>query len=1103
MTSTQGSSAQAGPSRLVSSSLTSSSPRKTFYPVWPESHDEAEYFEVPPDHFLAQQRGPNKSRQSGTSDPATARRASTSSSTTSNQAVAPLAGSTPATEAAFLSSSPSSSPQPLSELANAVRAGIPAVPSSLARVNNPLDRLTDAVPRPSGFSTVSEEIPDTSTLAAADFDVDVRSGFLPPEAPVQRLSGVHANHWELALDEAKRIPLMQGGGGVTITPRQRFLARRWRRSIREMPILPLSDELANDIRQARRGHVVLSFLAHFYIHSQPRKSEEALAVAPQRTWLSVFSRKSAEELQDEQDLADELAGKFMRRVPAAIAVPWVQLSQKLDLPPVLTYATTVLWNWNYIDPSRGLEPDNLRIVETFTDTPSEHHFFFTSLLIEARGVEALELMRVSLDEAFVADRVARRRIAGYLNRLAVVIKDLTKLLHDVRTACDPKTFYWGIRPWFVGSDTVDDGEEAGWQFEGVDPEGVKRTFSGPSAGQSSMIHAIDVFLDVDHTRRKERLNRPAASSSGDARGADATFMERMSLYMPGHHRAFLSHLRNISFDNSEDDEDEDEDEAAHLNASRVSTLTTSDDDGVEGDVERDVQTRELPHPIRSLALKAKSEEHNEGLPAAYDNALKVLKALRDEHMKIAYLYIVAQARGSPPDAYAPLPKRFTGNPAVDRRLAAKATEAEADAALDTNSKDNGGGAKGTGGTDLVTFLRDCRVNTIDALITAKDAVIASSSTLSHSVVSPSSATPSNVDAAGSASRAGTSSGQSHVPLYPAHDALSSQSPAAAFSSDASQSNRTDKLATVAALAFAPSASVSDPELQIWAVDISAQSSISEQDLRDLTSILLPGAANAGEREKVSRYYRHVDRVRSLVARLLPRLLIAKQFGVAWESIAFRATQEGRPYVSAPLEAQGRLDYNISHDSDWVVMAFTTTKQRRVGVDVMAVQLPKYEQSVRSFAETMDMALTSAETAWVLQPLSSDPATPLASEEALQRLYTLWTYKEAYTKNLGKGLGFDFARIQFDFPSTPISSAASPKLRIDGQEETEYSFVDILLHSANAAPSQLVVCYGPQPLLERDERFREQITAEQAMQSGLLRRFSLHDLIEHTRSKVSP
>ncbi|KAJ1033944.1 hypothetical protein NDA16_000152 [Ustilago loliicola] len=775
---TSSSNASAGPSRLPassssssSSSSTSTSSKKTFYPVWPESHDEAEYFEVPPDHFLAQQRAPNKARQSSSSDHhALARRSSASSSsstviTDASMPVAPLSFASDAAAAAL--SPPLPTPQPLSELATAVRSGIPAVPAPLAPALNPLDRLADAVPRPAGFSTVSEQIPDTSTLAAADFDVDVRSGFLPPEAPIQRLIGLHEDHWEHALDQAKQIPLMQGGGGVNTTQHQRMLARRWRRSIREMPVLPLSDELANDIRYARRGHIVLSFLAHFYIHSQPRKSEDAaLAVAPQRSWLNVFSRKSSQELQDDQDLADELAGKFMRRVPAAIAVPWVQLSQKLDLPPILTYATTVLWNWNYIDPSRGLEPDNLRIVETFTRTPSEHHFFFTSLLIEARGVEALELMRVSLDEAFVADRVARRRIAGYLNRLAVVIKDLTKLLHDVRNGCDPKIFYWGIRPWFVGSDTVDKGEQVGWHFEGVDPEGVKRVFSGPSAGQSSMIHAIDVFLDVDHTRRKERLNRPPATGgAGDARGADGTFMERMSLYMPGHHRAFLSHLRNISFDDGQDDEENDDDHdvvatasnsVATLSASRVTASSAATSNGSAGattseaDAEEELP-RELPHPIRSLALRAKTEDHDEGLPAAHDNALQQLKGLRDEHMKIAYLYIVAQARGSPPDAYAPLPKGFTGEPAVDRRVAANAAkakahadaEAEADAALDINSKDNGGGAKGTGGTDLVTFLRDCRVNTIDALIMAKDAVVASSPALAPASASSSPASAAN------------------------------------------------------------------------------------------------------------------------------------------------------------------------------------------------------------------------------------------------------------------------------------------------------------------------------------------------------------------------
>ncbi|SJX64078.1 related to BNA2-tryptophan 2,3-dioxygenase [Sporisorium reilianum f. sp. reilianum] len=1043
----------AGPSRL------STSPKKTVYPVWPDTHDEAEYFEVPPDHFLAQQRGPNKARGqpgSSSSDHVLARRTSTSSAiSTLSQA------SMPASDASILLPSLSPSLQPLSELATAVRAGIPALPSSLGHITQPLDRLADAVPRPAGFSTVSEQIPDTSTLAAADFDVDVRSGFLPPEAPVRRLGGLHAEHWEQALDQAKCIPLMQSGGGATITQHQRLLARRWRRSLRQMPVLPLSDELANDIRFARRGHVVLSFLAHFYIHSQPRRAaDDALSVAPQRTWLNMFSRKTAEELEDEQDLADELAGKYLRRVPAAIAVPWVQLSQKLDLPPVLTYATTVLWNWDYNDPTRGLEPDNLRIVQTFTATPSEHHFFFTSLLIEARGVEALELMRVSLDEAFVADRVARRRIAGYLNRLAVVIKDLTKLLHDVRNGCDPKVFYWGIRPWFVGSDTVDKGEQPGWHFEGVDPEGVMRVFSGPSAGQSSMIHAIDVFLDVDHTRRKERLNRPAATATGDARGADATFMERMSLYMPGHHRAFLSHLRNISFDDADADEQDDDIE---LHAGAIAT-----DDDAGSDVEQDVLPRELPHPIRSLALKAKTEDDDEGLPAAYDNALKELKGLRDEHMKVAYLYIVAQARGSPPDAYAPLPKGFTGEPDVDRRLAARAAkmhadvEAEAAAMLDTNSKDNGGGAKGTGGTDLVSFLRDCRVNTIDAFILAKDAVVATAAT---------------VAAAADSTAAGTSSGQS-----------TSASPASHNQGDFTTTATPQSKLTDHSVASASSLDV-DSDLQIWAVDVSAHSeAMTEQQLREHVAALLPGDANAADREKVLRYYRQVDRVRSLVARLLPRFLLATRFDVPWHSMRFSTTREGRPFVSAP-QLPVHVDFNISHDSDWVVMAFSISPRNdgaiRVGADVMALELPRYEPDIRTFVETMDMALTASETRWVLEPVGAGAE---GDRTALARLFALWTHKEAYTKNVGVGLGFDFSRIQFDFPPH-----AQARLSIDGAVQAGYVFTDVLLAAAGSegVAAQLVVCHGPQA---GAGGFGAQIPAAQAEQQGLLRVFTLPQLV---------
>ena len=306
------------------------------------------------------------------------------------------------------------------------------------------------------------------------------------------------------------------------------------------------EPLFRDERQLRRAHVVLSYMMHSYIHSVHHDASLPI------------------------------------HIPPSISIPLLTISKELGIPPVLTYPDTVLWNWRKIDPSLPYVSSNIRTTTSFTGTLDESHFYMTSAKIELRGVEALSLMRSTLNETFLSDAIAIQRITRYLGRLAFVIDDITKLLLAVRDSCDPGVFYGKIRPWFNGGNA----HPSGWVFEGVDEEEFKPyvSLSGPSAGQSSLVHALDVFLGVDH----QNPRYPSSTNS-----SDSTFLQRQQQYMPRHHRIFLSYL---------------------------------------GTIEK---------PVRSLV---QANPTNEGLCRTYNLTVNALKRFRDGHIRIATLYIVSQAR---------------------------------------------------------------------------------------------------------------------------------------------------------------------------------------------------------------------------------------------------------------------------------------------------------------------------------------------------------------------------------------------------------------------------------------------------------------------------
>ena len=371
------------------------------------------------------------------------------------------------------------------------------------------------------------------------------------------------------------------------------------------------------------------------------------------------------------------------RIPAPITIPLLQICVQLQLPPVITYSDDVLYNWALKVPSTVPTPalDNLRCLTLFTGTRDEEEFYLASARIELRGVDALEIMRATMDELFVGDTLAARRITRYLNSLVRVLDDLARLLFAVRDGCDPDVFYHVIRPWFNGADSG----SRKWIFEGLDDDAgagllVPKELSGPSAAQSSLIHALDTFLGVDHTSPNPApLRSPSPSPVLEAGAPTATattahvppkapFLARMRAYIPRHHRNFLHHLGAA------------------------------------------------PRPLR-LAV---SRMGDAALTEAYNATVDALRRFRDTHLRIVALYIVGPSRRGPhPSATAPTPQAQVTTAAGAEIVAAP----ERCAGRESVGSGTGGAAmpapgllRGTGGTDLVRFLKGVRDRTSEATL---------------------------------------------------------------------------------------------------------------------------------------------------------------------------------------------------------------------------------------------------------------------------------------------------------------------------------------------------------------------------------------------------
>ncbi|KAL0577804.1 hypothetical protein V5O48_004171 [Marasmius crinis-equi] len=406
------------------------------------------------------------------------------------------------------------------------------------------------------------------TRSQRDFDIDRTTGFFPSR-PLDRLCGAY-KRWEDALAYAL-ANIRLGEESLEDAMSQHSQSEEWRLEIyNEWPVLSIED-LSSDMRKLQRAHLVLAWLVHIYVHSLP----------------------ATESPQPKQ-------------VPASLAVPLVQVSEQLGIAPILTFADTVLWNWELINPEKPVTIDNMRFLHAFSGTEDELNFYRLSATVELHGVQILQIIDDYNNLRNLHDLTSISRVSRDLGKLAIIIEEISRIMQTARSCVDPHVFYWQIRPWWEGSDAQGEGSE--WVYEGV-KDSRKLDLSGPSAGQSTVMHALDIFLDIDHKLRQKRSPAPSEQN----KRADHGFMERMRRYMPGLHREYLEHLQST------------------------------------------------PRSIRELA------QNTPALREPYNTTVMALKKLRDLHMRVACLYVINMARTSPIPAACPASKMLAN---LEKRRAA-------------------------------------------------------------------------------------------------------------------------------------------------------------------------------------------------------------------------------------------------------------------------------------------------------------------------------------------------------------------------------------------------------------------------------------------------
>lgn len=138
----------------------------------------------------------------------------------------------------------------------------------------------------------------------------------------------------------------------------------------------------------------------------------------------------------------------------------------------------------------------------------------------------------------------------------------------------------------------------------------------------------------------------------------------------------------------------------------------------------------------------------------------------------------------------------------------------------------------------------------------------------------------------------------------------------------------------------------------------------------------------GERQRAERFVRESDQRAYIIAHFELRRLLAISLGCSLDEVNIITDEHGKPH----LADQSQLFFNLSHAGDYALVVLSD--EGEVGVDI------ERHDGKPDFLAIAKRFFTSDEYLYIE-----------AQADQLLAFYTLWTYKEAYVKAIGRGIAY--------------------------------------------------------------------------------------------------